>query len=206
MTSSINLSGLSGKVQDVNVSLNLYHTWVSDLKITLIAPDGTRILLFNRAGGSGDNLLNTTFDDSAGVAIAGSAAPFTGTFRPTQLLSALNGKNPNGVWKLEVRDVYAADGGYLDNWTLTLRRTAAAKAVGQTSLASLPDLASGNGGATVSFAQSARVEAPVGTWSAKAKQDAVAARVNAIKSWLADFAGHSHQEPEMEGDLPMWVG
>ena len=206
VTSSINLSGLSGKVQDVNVSLNLYHTWVSDLKITLIAPDGTRILLFNRAGGSGDNLLNTTFDDSAGVAIAGSAAPFTGTFRPTQLLSALNGKNPNGVWKLEVRDVYAADGGYLDNWTLTLRRTAAAKAVGQTSLASLPDLASGNGGATVSFAQSARVEAPVGTWSAKAKQDAVAARVNAIKSWLADFAGHSHQEPEMEGDLPMWVG
>jgi len=128
VTSSISLSGLSGSVQDVNVSLNINHTWISDLRITLIAPDGTRIILFNRHGGSGDNLLGTTFDDAGSIGIANGSAPFSGTFKPYQLLSALNGKNPNGVWRLEVRDYYRLDGGKLDNWTLTLGLSGAGQA------------------------------------------------------------------------------
>lgn len=120
VTSTINVSGLSGTVQTVAVNLNLFHTYVSDLRITLIAPDGTRVILFNRHGGGGDNLLNTTFDGAAGTSISSGAAPFSGTYRPYQALTALAGKNPNGTWRLEIRDYDRRDGGRLDRWTLSL--------------------------------------------------------------------------------------
>jgi subtilisin-like proprotein convertase family protein len=125
VTSKINVTGQIGTIQDADVRLNIFHTWDSDLQITLIAPDGTRVTLFNRQGGSGDNLLNTTFDDASGVAITNAAAPFAGSFRPYSALSVLNGKNPNGVWTLEVRDYFYQDGGKLDAWTLNLRLGAA---------------------------------------------------------------------------------
>jgi subtilisin-like proprotein convertase family protein len=121
VTSSIAVAGLTGTLQDVDVKVNIYHTYDSDLQITLIAPDGTRVVLFNRHGGGSNNLLGTTFDDAAATAVANGAAPFTGTFRPTQLLSALNGKSPNGAWRLEVRDFDRRDGGRIDNWSLVLK-------------------------------------------------------------------------------------
>lgn len=125
VTSSIVVSGLTGTLQDVDVQLNIRHTWDSDLQITLIAPDGTRVQLFNRHGGSGDNLLNTTFDSAATTSISNAAAPFTGTFKPYQTLNVLNGKAPNGTWKLEIKDLYRLDGGYLDNWSVVLKTGAA---------------------------------------------------------------------------------
>ncbi|MFO0846128.1 MAG: Ig-like domain-containing protein [Gemmataceae bacterium] len=125
VTSTINVSGQSGTIQTVAVNLNLFHTYDSDLRITLIAPDGTRVILFNRHGGSGDNLLNTTFDNSAGTAISSGAAPFTGTYRPYQTLATLAGKNANGTWTLEIQDFDRRDGGRLDRWTLSLGLSAA---------------------------------------------------------------------------------
>jgi len=126
VSSSIVISGLTGTLEDVNVKVNIYHTYVSDLQITLISPSGTRIQLFNRHGGGGNNILGTTFDDSATTSVANGAAPFTGTFRPTQLLGALNGKSPNGTWRLEVRDFDRRDGGRIDNWSLVLKTAAPA--------------------------------------------------------------------------------
>ncbi|MFO0797136.1 MAG: Ig-like domain-containing protein [Gemmataceae bacterium] len=128
VSSSVVVSGVTGSIRDVNVSLNLFHTYTRDLRITLIAPDGTAVRLFNRYGGSGDNLLGTTFDDQAATSVSGAAAPFTGTFRPAVALAALNGKSPNGTWRLQVEDLAAGDGGYLDTWTLTLTTGASAAA------------------------------------------------------------------------------
>jgi len=119
VTSDIQVSGLTGTLQDVNVKINIFHTFVTDLQITLIAPDGTRVQLYS-LDGIGTNLLNTTFDDDAGASISRSLASFNGSFRPSQPLSVLNGKNPNGVWRLEVWDVFRLDGGRIDNWSLTL--------------------------------------------------------------------------------------
>ncbi len=136
VTSSTTVSGLSGTVEDLNVTVNVYHTYDQDLQITLISPDGTRVLLFNRHGGSRNNILNTVFDDSASRSIASGSAPFTGTFRPSQALSAFNGKAPNGVWKLEIKDLARLDGGRLDNWTLTFTTPSAPPATATTALGS----------------------------------------------------------------------
>jgi serine protease len=116
-------------ISDVNVKINLRHTYMSDLVITLIAPDGTRILLMNRRGGSGDNITNGTFDDQASTAVTSAAAPFSGTFRPEAALSGLNGKKTNGAWRLEIRDAATQDVGTLVSWSIIVTSGSATSGV-----------------------------------------------------------------------------
>lgn len=119
--SSINLSGLTTPITDVNVRVEITHTWVSDLDVFLIAPDGTRVELFTDVGGNGIDFKGTILDDQAAVSITAGTAPFTGSFRPEGLLSALNGKVPTGEWKLELADDTGADVGTLLEWELIVQ-------------------------------------------------------------------------------------
>lgn len=119
-TKTLSVSGVTGLIEKVSVGINLTHTYVSDLIVTLISPTGVRTVLFNQRGGSGDNMTNTVFDDSAALSIASGAPPFTGSFRPEEPLSRFIGAQANGTWTLEVSDVFAADSGQLLNFSLTI--------------------------------------------------------------------------------------
>lgn len=118
--SQTEVSDAIGVILDLEVSLDIQHTWVSDLIISLEGPDGQEVLLYSERGLDGDNLINTTFSDSAETPIADGTAPFTGRFIPEEPLSLFAGLDPNGVWKLKVEDVFAQDQGVLLNWTLSL--------------------------------------------------------------------------------------
>lgn len=112
----------AGSVADVDVAIGgLAHTFDSDLEIDLTSPAGTTVRLFNRNGGSGDNLTNTVFDDAAATPISSGTAPFTGSFRPFQSLSAFKGERAQGTWRLTVRDLANEDTGTLDSWSLKRR-------------------------------------------------------------------------------------
>src|SRR5262249_21260161 len=106
-------------VTDFNVALTVTHTADRDLVITLVAPDGTRIMLANRRGGLGDNYAGTRFDDEAGTPIAEGSPPFAGSFRPEQGLAALDGRPARGTWTLEVEDFGLLFRGTLVSWALT---------------------------------------------------------------------------------------
>lgn len=120
VTSTADVSGLDGKVTDVNVTLNIQHTWNEDLTVTLISPSGTRIELFDAVGGDNDNFVNTVLDQQAAGDIEDGAAPFTGTYRPFDDLSQLNGEDPNGTWTLEVQDHFEEDGGQITSFSVTI--------------------------------------------------------------------------------------
>ena len=105
-------------ISDLNVRVNISHTYDSDLVLVLQSPSGSQITLFNRRGGSGDNLTNTLFDDQALFAISQGAAPFTGSFRPEATLTGLNGKNAKGTWTLFISDKQTRDTGKLLDWSL----------------------------------------------------------------------------------------
>ena len=130
VNSTLNVSGAGTSISDINVQLNITHTWDEDLIVTLIAPGGQEVVLFRNVGASGDNFNNTILDDEAAVSINQGSAPFgddpqtpeveNNRFRPDQVLSALDGTNPNGTWMLRVFDEVDGDGGSLNSWSITL--------------------------------------------------------------------------------------
>jgi subtilisin-like proprotein convertase family protein/subtilisin family serine protease len=142
-TSQLALSGLGTPITDVNVRLNITHTWDSDLDVFLIAPDGTRVELFTDVGGSGENFTDTVLDDQAAASITSGDAPFTGTFRPEGLLSDFNGTNPNGTWTLEITDDFAGDFGTLNSWAIVISALADATQLTDAGGWALFDLAGG---------------------------------------------------------------
>jgi hypothetical protein len=80
--------------------------------------------LSTRHGNGLDNYTNTTFDDEATNHITSGIPPYTGSFRPDQFLSTLDGTSGNGTWKLEVVDSGGGDTGTLTAWSITLTTAA----------------------------------------------------------------------------------
>lgn len=145
--STINASGLTGAVTDVNVTLtNLNHLNPDDLDIVLVGPTGKRILLLSDAGGTADVVnQNLTFDD-AGAAVVPDAGPLvTATVKPTNfgtgdtmpdlvapypnsstagtatLASVFNGTEPNGVWSLYICDDATTSAGTIaGGWSIDI--------------------------------------------------------------------------------------
>lgn len=108
---------VDGTLIDVNViDLDIQHSYVSDLVVTLRSPAGTTVRLSDRNGLNGSDFAGTSFDDEASLPIGAGTAPFAGTFRPDGRLSTLRGENPNGTWTLEVEDVVLQDDGALHRW------------------------------------------------------------------------------------------
>ncbi|WP_020524087.1 proprotein convertase P-domain-containing protein [Catelliglobosispora koreensis] len=94
--SSIVISGCTGNAgSGSTVEVHIVHTYIGDLLVQLVAPDGTLYTLHNRAGGSADN-INQTYT----VNLSSEAA--------------------NGTWKLRVNDNAGGDVGRIDSWTLNL--------------------------------------------------------------------------------------
>jgi subtilisin-like proprotein convertase family protein len=85
----------SGTVASVSVTVDITHTYIGDLKIDIIAPDGTSITLHDNSGGSTVNI--------------------------DQPYAPLFGSIPiSGVWTLQIHDRDAPDPGVLNSWTLTI--------------------------------------------------------------------------------------
>lgn len=124
VVSTIDVEGLGAVVVDVNVTVDLTHTFTADLHIALIGPDGRRVKLVGDLMGT-EGFRSTIFDDQAELDIRDSLAPFTGTFRPEEGLSAFNDHDPNGTWTLEIRDDAFVDGGELLSWFLEFETGAA---------------------------------------------------------------------------------
>ena len=121
VTSTLSIPS-GGTISDLNVNLNIQHTWINDLTATLTSPAGTTVQLFSRQcnPGASVNDIDATFDD-AGIAIAcGDFPGISGTVLPAQVLSAFNGQTSTGTWTLTVSDAFNADGGSINAWSLNI--------------------------------------------------------------------------------------
>ena len=96
VNSPVTVAGCTGNASATSkVAVAIVHTYIGDLVVSLVAPDGSTYVLHNRSGGSADN-INTTYTVN------------------------LSGEARNGTWTLRVTDNAAQDTGYLNSWTLTL--------------------------------------------------------------------------------------
>ncbi|MFM7895659.1 MAG: reprolysin-like metallopeptidase, partial [Flavobacterium sp.] len=100
-----------GTISDVNITMNVTHTWINDLTATLISPSGTQVQIFARPCVS-SNIRNivATFDDSGADVVCGTNPGISGVVKSSQLLSAFNGQNSTGTWTLRIVDSFSQDG------------------------------------------------------------------------------------------------
>ncbi len=94
----------AGRVKEVEVTVEIIHTYIGDLVVELISPAGTSVTLHDRAGGRADNLFKTYAQAT------------------TPRLQTLRGEAIQGAWRLKVSDREAADVGKLKRWALKIVR------------------------------------------------------------------------------------
>ncbi|MFV0277418.1 MAG: proprotein convertase P-domain-containing protein [Parahaliea sp.] len=90
----------AGTVGSVQVTVDITHSYIGDLRVTLRSPSGTRVVLHDRSGWGADNIL-TTYDAASAPALAG-----------------LAGEAIAGNWQLQVVDLAGRDLGKLNRWGL----------------------------------------------------------------------------------------
>lgn len=108
----------TANVSDVNVAVNINHTYLADLQIVLVNPAQTLVPLFLNGCDGVTTSLNATFDDQGTSAICGAA--ITGNILPAEPLSVYNGTNPQGNWLFAVRDLAAQDTGSVNSFSITI--------------------------------------------------------------------------------------
>jgi M6 family metalloprotease-like protein len=91
------------KVGSVEVSVDISHSWIGDVRLSLVSPAGTEVVLRDVNEDDGDVLTAT----------------FTATTAPA--LGALAGQPAAGTWRLRVQDLAAQDQGKLNSWRLLLK-------------------------------------------------------------------------------------
>ncbi|MCF8231992.1 MAG: M20/M25/M40 family metallo-hydrolase [Bacteroidales bacterium] len=111
----------SGTVLDVDVKVHLNHTYDGDLTLVMEGPAEDPVTLSAVNGGSGDDYLNTIFDDEAEQSIENGSAPFTGHYQPEEPLSVHDGLTMAGDWILQVEDNGYSDEGTLNEWCVIIQ-------------------------------------------------------------------------------------
>ena len=91
-----------GNVGSVTVAVDITHTYIGDLRISLRSPTGTVVVLHDKTGGSVDNIAKTY------------------TVGSTAALANLAGQSINGVWQLTISDTAARDVGKLNSWRVVI--------------------------------------------------------------------------------------
>jgi subtilisin family serine protease/subtilisin-like proprotein convertase family protein len=112
-------------ILDVNISVNISHDFVGDLRVSLISPSGKEVVLMGSVGGDGTFQINdlspvpALFDDEAAQSITLALPPYGGgSFRPQQALSGFDAGSGLGTWTLRVADQSAFNSGTLNGWSL----------------------------------------------------------------------------------------
>jgi subtilisin-like proprotein convertase family protein len=121
----------TSRIQDVNVSLSLTHSWIADLDVYLVSPTGTRVELFTDVLSNESSMTGTVLDDQASQSILQGNAPYTGSFMPEGQLLDFNDENPSGWWHLEITDDNRSDFGQLISWSLIVQTVGSEETVVQ---------------------------------------------------------------------------
>ncbi|MCG8923724.1 S8 family serine peptidase [Lentzea sp. CC55] len=104
-----------------STTVGIDHTFAGDLVGTLTSPAGKSVTLFSRSGGTGNNICQAVFDDSAArpfSSVLSGEAPFTGSWQAGGQLSSLLADSADGNWTFKVADVVGSDRGSVRSVTL----------------------------------------------------------------------------------------
>ncbi len=104
----------SAVVTDVNIAVDITHTWVGDLDIDVISPSGTTVRILDGQCGNTDD-VDAIFDDEGAALVCVGTPVISGNVIPDNALSAFDGEPVAGEWIVRVTDNVAGDGGTINN-------------------------------------------------------------------------------------------
>ncbi|MGI9303409.1 MAG: proprotein convertase P-domain-containing protein, partial [Gammaproteobacteria bacterium] len=101
----------AGRITGVAATVDIAHSYVGDLRVSLLSPSGRFVLLHDRGGASANDLVRTYSSDD------------------DQNMAALIGEQSQGDWTLQIADLAGLDVGRLRRWSLELRLESSASTV-----------------------------------------------------------------------------
>ena len=118
-------------VYDINVYLDITHSWVGDLVVSLLHEDsGRSVALLNRpgspatSGGCNRPNVGAILDDEMSLPAhslcASADAAIAGIYLPYSALTAFDGDTAGGTWTLNAADVDLYSTGSLDRWCVQM--------------------------------------------------------------------------------------
>ena len=91
---------VDGVITALEVSVDIKHSWIGDLRVHLVSPSGRVVALHNRSGRGRDD-INETYSTEDHVG-----------------LQVMLGEPARGAWTLMVSDHARFDTGHIDGWSL----------------------------------------------------------------------------------------
>ena len=83
----------TGDAGTITVSVDIRHTYISDLVVVIRAPNGASATLHDREGGSSNNIITSYTLNASGI-------------------------EASGEWRLEIQDFWNQDAGSLNSWSI----------------------------------------------------------------------------------------
>ena len=111
------------QIVDIAVGLDITHTFVGDLIITLESPEHSIRTIWGQLDCSENDIFAVLDDDGATPVQDECAVPapaVSGVFSPFENLAPFNGETGNGEWVLKVSDNASGDIGTLNDWSLDI--------------------------------------------------------------------------------------
>ena len=118
-------------IGDINVRMNITHTWIGDITVTLQGPAaiGSPIITLLDIPCGDNRNINCIMDDDGDIPACSGVPAITGNIAPVDPLSSLNSLPADGEWILRVLDHNNEDGGTINSFIINLCRVQNALAI-----------------------------------------------------------------------------
>jgi subtilisin-like proprotein convertase family protein len=118
VTRTLSIASPVAPLTSIQAFLSIEHTYLSDLNVTLKAPNGqVRRLLSGNAGGN-ENVLSFFGDNFYFSPASTEYMPPWGYLQPIEAFNTFSGSTAQGTWTLSVVDNRGGDAGVLKGWGL----------------------------------------------------------------------------------------
>lgn len=119
----IMVTGLPGNIvgDEMKVNVDITHTYIQDMVVQLIAPDGTTFNTLWARDCDGENDFDVVFSDDGSDIVC--AQPTVGNYKPNTPFTTFDGQSINGTWTIAMADFYNGDTGTLNDWYIEICTT-----------------------------------------------------------------------------------
>ncbi len=113
----------SSIISDINIGVNITHSYIGDLAIALLSPNNTEVLLKSSSDCQEEDNIIGTFDDDALTYNCSNSGINIASKSLRELLDGFNGENASGNWTIRLGDFEDGDIGTLNSWFVELCET-----------------------------------------------------------------------------------